>query len=105
MTDRDLTGLCERIAARLADAGVTHPVAAAVALSARGHLGLDADVFANRYGIDPSRLRRLEAGAVAWEDLPDCIGAVLDDIDGFDLLALADLDATLRRDRPTGTDG
>jgi len=92
----DLTGAAERLAQRLASAGATHPVAAAVGLTARGHEGLDAAAFAARYGIAADTVAAIEAGDMAWEDLPDCIGDVLATIPRIELLALADLDSHYR---------
>ncbi len=49
-------------------------------------------------------VRLAEAGAVAWEDLPDIIGDLLEAIPSVDLLALADLDSAYR-DLPIAADG
>lgn len=92
----DLTRVCERIADRLHRSGATHPVAAAVALAARGHLGLDIDGFARAVGLGVDTVRSAEAGDIAWEDLPDVLGAVVESMPSVDLLALADLDAGYR---------
>lgn len=93
----DLTRVCERLASRFACEGAEHPVAASVVLAARGHSGLDASEFAERHRLKLDALRRAEAGEVPWEDLPDIIGELLEAVPAIDLLALADLEARLRR--------
>ena len=87
----DLTLACERLAERLHATGVTHPVAAAVALTARGHLGLSQSAFAERIGMSAARVAELEAGHVPFADLPDEVSAPL----GPGLLRLAALNAEL----------
>jgi hypothetical protein len=86
----DLTRLVERLAARLADEGARHPVAAAVAIACRGRSGLDRAPFAASIGIDTDIVTACERGDVAFADLPAPLVA---DHEGLDLLALADLDA------------
>ncbi len=93
----DLTRVCERLAGRFAGEGAAHPVAASVVLAARGHSGLDNTEFAELHQLDLDRIRRAEAGEVPWEDLPDIIGELLEAMPAIDLLALADLEAQLRR--------
>lgn len=93
----DLTRVCERLAQHLDRSGATHPVAAAVALAARGHHGLDVDDFARGLGLSADAVGRAEAGGIAWEDLPDIIGDLLESIPSIDLLALADLDTHYRQ--------
>ncbi|MFN3219877.1 MAG: hypothetical protein ACE367_25595 [Acidimicrobiales bacterium] len=92
----DLTRVCERLALQLHCRGASHPVAAAVALAARGHLGLDVDEFADVVDLTSDTVRRAEAGDIAWEELPDVLGSLLDSMPSVDLLALADLDASYR---------
>lgn len=92
----DLTRVCERLAHQLHRRGAPHPVAAAVALAARGHLGLDIAEFADAVDLPLDTARRAEAGDIAWEDLPDILGSLLDSMPGVDLLSLADLDASYR---------
>jgi hypothetical protein len=92
----DLTRVCERLAHQLHRGGATHPVAAAVALAARGHLGLDIAEFAAAADLPIDTVRRAEAGDIAWEDLPDILGSLVESIPSVDLLALADLDGSYR---------
>ena len=92
----DLTRVCERLARQLHRHGATHPVAAAVALAARGHLGLDVDEFADVVDLTVATVARAEAGDIAWEDLPDTLGSLVESMPSVDLLALADLDASYR---------
>lgn len=92
----DLTRVCERLAQQLHRRGATHPVAAAVALAARGHLGLAVDEFADTVDLPIDTVQRAEAGDIAWEHLPDILGSILDTMPGIDLLALADLDSSYR---------
>ena len=92
----DLTRVCERLARHLDRSGATHPVAAAVALAARGHRGRDTDEFAGVLGLPVDTIRRAESGDIAWEELPDIIGDLLEAMPNIDLLALADLDAAYR---------
>jgi hypothetical protein len=93
----DLTSVCERLAVRFASDGAAHPVAASVVLAARGHSGLDTSEFAKYHELPVDALRRAEAGEMPWEDLPDIIGELLEVVPTIDLLALADLEAQLRR--------
>lgn len=92
----DLTRVCERLARQLHRRGATHPVAAAVALAARGHRGLGTAEFAAAVGLSADTVRCAEAGDIAWEDLPDVLGALVESMPSVDLLALADLDASYR---------
>ena len=71
-------------------------MAAAVALAARGHLGLGIDEFADAVDLSLDTVRRAEAGDIAWEDLPDILGSLLESMPSVDLLALADLDSSYR---------
>jgi len=66
----DLTALCERLARRLHADGAIHPETAAVALAVRGNDGLDRAEAAERLGISDEHLAAIEAGAVAWHELP-----------------------------------
>lgn len=86
----DLTRLCERVAADLRREGVAHPVAAAVALAARGVAGLERDAWAARLGLDVEVVAACEEGRVAFGDLPAPIGAAAHDA-GVDLVVLAAL--------------
>ena len=60
--------------------GVRHPVAAAVARSARMATLADAEAFAARLGIDAFTLRRCEAGVVPFAALPAAYLALLDEV-------------------------
>lgn len=86
----DATAMCEHLALRLQRAGAPHPVAGAVALAARGHLGVTMHEFAEMVGLGVADLGAIEGGSVPFGCLPRELGAVLDDIEGLDLLALAD---------------
>ena len=88
----DMTMVCERLAERLRSKGVTHPVAAAVALAARGHRGVDIEPFAADIGLDAHELRRIEAGDVAFADLPDELAFAFAAIPSASLFLVADLD-------------
>ncbi len=85
----DATAMCELLGKRLAASGAPHPMAGAVALAARGHLGLDQEVFAGLVGIEVSDLSEAEAGMVPFGRLPRELDWILEDIKGLDLLALA----------------
>ena len=69
----DLTGLCERLAQRLAEAGAEHPSAGAVALAVRGTEGVDRPTFADWLGISHDELDRAEHGDVPFQQLPEPI--------------------------------
>ncbi len=94
----DLTRVCERLADQLDRRGAAHPVAAAVALCARGQVALDQQQFAHRFDMPLDTVVAAEAGDVAWENLADIIGELLQLAPATDLLALADLDAQLSRE-------
>ena len=88
----DVTLFCERLAERLRSKGVAHPVAAAVALAARGHRGVDTDTFAVAIGIDADELRAIEAGTVAFADLPDELACAFAEVPTASLFLMADLE-------------
>ena len=88
----DMTLFCERLAERLRSQGVSHPVAAAVALAARGHRGVDVEPFAAAIGLDAHQLRQIEAGTVAFADLPDEVALAFARIPSASLFLMADLD-------------
>jgi hypothetical protein len=69
----DLTGLCERIATRLADAGARHPSVGAVALAVRGREGVDRHTFAGWLGLDHDQVHAAEQGELAFDELPEPI--------------------------------
>ena len=94
----DMTIFCERLAERLRSKGVTHPVAAAVALVARGHRGVDVEPFADAIGVDTRELRQVEAGEVAFADLPDEVAIAFSEMPSASLFLITDLDAQ----RPRG---
>lgn len=84
----DVVAFVERLAERLRQDGVAHPVAAAVALAARGRLRSDPEAFAGAVGLDPALLVRVEAGEVPFGELPDELTHWLDPVQ---LLQLAEL--------------
>ena len=86
----DITPLCERIANRKARAGATHPVAAALAYCARAHTRMSPAAFAATVGLRQADVEALEAGDVAWEDVPDRVSEIAA-APGVNFLALADL--------------
>ena len=91
----DMTIYCERLAERLRRKGVSHPVAAAVALAARGHRGVDTASFAAAIGMRAADLSAIEAGAVAFADLPDEVALAFAGIPSANLFLLADYDKTM----------
>ncbi len=91
MTRIDPTLVIERMARRIRTSGAAHPVAAAVALAARGHMRLDQIEFAANVGRSVDHVRSNEAGTVAFGDLPSEVGSAAAST-GADLLALADLE-------------
>lgn len=92
----DITALCERVAARKARVGATHPVAAALAYCARAHTRMSVASFAGSLGLHDTDIEALEAGDVAWKDVPDRVTEIASR-PGIDLLALADLNARFAR--------
>ncbi|MEO5841605.1 MAG: hypothetical protein ABIQ73_01650 [Acidimicrobiales bacterium] len=86
----DMTIYCERLAERLRSRGATHPVAAAVALVARGYRGVDTEPFAAAIGLDARSLRSVEAGAVAFADLPDAVAVAFAEVPSANLFIMAD---------------
>ena len=82
----DLTVLCERLARRLRSEGAAHPEVAAVALAVRGHHGLDRPDQAARLG--DAELAAVEAGEVAWPDLPGPLADEARALPGLDLTRL-----------------
>ena len=93
----DVTLFCERLAERLRSKGVAHPVAAAVALAARGHRGADIEPFATAIGVDADELRAIEAGTVAFADLPDELAFAFVDFPSASLFLMADLEWGMAR--------
>ena len=93
--DVDMTIACERLAERLRSKGVTHPVAAAVALVARGHRGIDIQPFADVIGVDALELRQVEAGTVAFADPPDAVSIAFARIPSASLFLMADLERVM----------
>jgi len=92
----DATAMCELLALRLDEQGARHPVAGAVALAARGHLGLAQREFAQFVGLDSADVQSSEKGEVPFGELPRELGSVLAQIEGLDLLALADMSRATR---------
>jgi hypothetical protein len=97
----DTTIFCERLAERLRSKGVTHPVAAAVALVARGHRGVDVDPFATAIGVDADELRQIEAGSVAFADIPDEVAVAFACIPSASLFLMADVERGMPNGSPT----
>ena len=91
----DITIFCERLAERLRSKGVAHPVAAAVALVARGHRGVDVQPFADAIGVDALELRQIEAGTVAFANLPDEVAIAFACIPSASLFLMADLERVM----------
>ena len=96
----DMTTFCERLAERLRSKGVPHPVAAAVALVARGHRGVDVEPFADAISVKANELRQVEAGEVAFADLPDEVAIAFAIIPSASLFLMADLERAM----PGGVD-
>jgi hypothetical protein len=84
----DLTGYCERLVERLADRGVAHPEAAAVALAVRGHRGVDQRTHAAELGLTSPELAVIEAGQVPYPQLPDRLVERARAVAGLDLSRL-----------------
>jgi len=93
----DMTQVCERLAERLRSKGVAHPVAAAVALAARGHRAVDIERFAGAIGVDAHQLSQVEAGNVAFVDLPDELAWAFARIPSASLFLMADLETRMSR--------
>ena len=88
----DLTLLCLRLAEELHSDGVEHPVAAALAVAARGVSGLEPAAFARYLGWDEATVRATESGLVGFADLPPEVGDLLASTGRIDLLQVADLE-------------
>jgi len=95
----EVTRLCLRMAERFRAADVSHPVAAAASVTARGLTGLGPAAFSRRHSLDRSDVAAGEAGEVAFGDLSVAIGTILEDSGKVCLLQLADLDLGYRTDR------
>jgi len=95
----EVTRLCLRLAERFRAADVSHPVAAAASVTARGLTGLDPAAFSRRHSLEPSDIAAGEAGEVAFGDLPGAVGTILEGSGKVCLLQLADLDLGYRTDR------
>ncbi len=93
----DPTVTTKRIAHRLRSEDVANPVAAAVAVAARGSTRLRAAEFSELAGLSVRDVERAERGAVAFGALPEKIG-LLAQAAGLDLLSLADLERRWRAD-------
>lgn len=85
----DVVAFVERLAERLRQDGALHPVAAAVALAARGRGRVEQGAFADAVGVDRRLLERAEAGEIAFADLPDELTGWLDPVQLLQLAALA----------------
>ena len=93
----NVTTLTERIAIRLAGQGVEHAVAAAVTIALRGMSGKSPTDFAAELGLAHADLRALEAGTVAFGDLPASLMSRLHS-HNLKALLLVDFDHQLRGD-------
>jgi hypothetical protein len=91
----NVSTLTERIAIRLASQGAEHAVAAAITIALRGQSRLDRAGFAAELGIAAADLRALEAGTVAFVDLPVAVAERMHAA-GLEPLLLVDLDHQLR---------
>lgn len=91
----NVTPLTERIALRLARAGLEHPVAAAVTIAMRGMSGLDRDAYAAELGVAGARVDELELGQVALEELPESVWRMVHEHQ-LEPVVLVDLEAQLR---------
>lgn len=65
-----MTGLCRRLAERHAQAGLAHPMAAAVAQAGRGRHGLTIEQYAELLDVPLAELRQVEAGEIPLPNLP-----------------------------------
>jgi len=99
VTAIDPTVVIERMARRLRAEGAEHPVAAALAVAARGHARLTAHEYAASVGLPVDLIDSAETGGIAFSDLPMVVGEQTGAI-GADLLSLADLEASWRTDPP-----
>jgi hypothetical protein len=99
MTAIDPTVVIERMAGRLRADGAQHPVAAALAIAARGHARLAPEEYAASVDLPIGLVDSAETGDVAFSDLPSTVGEQAGAM-GIDLLALVDLEATWRTDPP-----
>ena len=76
--ESDLTLLCLRLAEGFRPDEYEHPVAAAVAVAARGITGLGQMKFAERFGRSEADVDAAETGAVAFIALSAEVGALLE---------------------------
>ena len=84
----DYTMLCERFAERLRRQGVRHPLAAAVALAARGQRGVDRHQWAVLLSLPPDAVDAAESGQVPFDQLPPAIRRAAAAIPTLDLARL-----------------
>ncbi len=91
----NVSTLTERIAIRLAADGAEHAVSAAITIALRGQSGHDTAGFAAAVGLALADLRALEAGTIAFVDLPSAICDRMHTA-GLEPLLLVDLDHQLR---------
>jgi hypothetical protein len=75
----DLSALLLRLAQRLEDDGVPHPVEAAVALTIRGRRGLSRRSMAAELELDEAALARAEAGELRVGQWPRSLWRVVED--------------------------
>ncbi len=85
MNSLDREHLLEQLAERLQRGGVSHPIAAAAVLAARGATHLDQVGYARRIRIRVADLQAAEAGTVAFDRLPARLqAAITPDVPGDD---------------------
>jgi hypothetical protein len=75
----DLSALLLRLAKRLEDDGVEHPVEAAVALTVRGRRGVTRAQLADELDIDEAELARAESGASRVWDWPRSLWRLIEE--------------------------
>jgi len=75
----DLSALLLRLAKRLEEDGVEHPVEAAVALTVRGRRGATREQLADELGIEASSIARAESGESRVWDWPRSLWRLVED--------------------------
>ncbi len=93
----EMTQMVLGMAQRYREAGMAHPVAAAVSVAARGVTGLERGPFAEGHDIDEELVEECETGRVPFAALPDVVGALVEGSRRISLLQLADFDREVRR--------
>jgi hypothetical protein len=75
----DVSALLLRLAKRLEEDGVEHPVEAAVVLTVRGRRGVTRQALADELEIDESSIARAESGASRVWDWPRPLWRLVED--------------------------